>query len=115
MHLAHAFGLIAGGGQFSGQGVGVVPADAVLITDPAVVFLAHAGVDRGPRGDAGGGGAVGMGIADPGGGQVVQPGRLYVRMAGDAKTVAAHFVTEDQEDIGSVRHDRKPPFAAIVA
>ena len=53
VHFPDALGMIPGFGKFAGQGMGVIPADAVPVPHPAVMLLGHAGEQGGPGGNAG--------------------------------------------------------------
>ena len=92
MHLAHALGVVAGPCELSCQGVLVPPGDTVLVAHAAVVALLHAGVEGGAGGDAAGAGAVGPVKGNAPGGQRVQVGCLYIRVARIAQSIAPELV-----------------------
>lgn len=52
--------------------------------------------------DAAWAGGVGIAVTCPQGCQVVQVRRLYIGMACDSQTVAAHLVSHDEQDVGLV-------------
>lgn len=52
--------------------------------------------------DAAWAGGVGIAVACPQGCQVIQVWRLYIGMACNPQTVAAHLVGHDEQDVGPV-------------
>ena len=104
VHLSNTLGIVACPAQLSGQGVGIIPGNQVLIAHPARVGLGHTGIKACPGGNTGGACGVGVGIADTLRGQCVQEGRFHIRMPGNAQTVAPELVCHQQNNIGSLLH-----------
>lgn len=108
VHLADGLGVVTAGGHLAGQRALVGPRHAILVADPAVIPLAHAGEQAGARGDARRRGGVGLAETDALRGELIQVRGLNDGMAIAAEAIAAPLVGHQEDDIGTVGHDGLP-------
>jgi hypothetical protein len=96
MHLTDTLCLVSVSAEFFGEHVVIVPVDAVLIADTAVMFLALSGEECGSCRDTARAGRVGAVKKGAVRSERIKIRCLYVRMSCVGKTVPAELVAHKQ-------------------
>ena len=99
MHFPHTLGIIAGGCQFTGHGMGIIPVYHILVSHTAVVLLPHAGMQCGPGRNTAGARGIGVIKQDSFCSDGIEIGRLDIGMSGDAQTIPPHLVGHDEDNV----------------